>query len=347
IASSPALRGVPVALNSLATVHAVGESRRSPMSINFAGIHHVTAIAEDPQENVDFYAGVLGLRLVKKTVNFDDPGSYHLYYGDAVGNPGTIMTFFSWPGVRRGRIGNGQVSATSFGVPEDSLGYWVERLLQHGVRFEQPKKRFEETVLAFRDPDGLAVELVTRSGGEGGDVWERSPVPSEYAISGIAGVSLSEQSGEVTRDLLASFLGFEKAEEANRRTRYLTTSTGGSFADVLERPDGPRGLTAVGTVHHVAWRAPDEKTQREWREEISARGLHVTPVLDRNYFRSIYFREPGGVLFEIATDPPGFTVDEEKAELGTHLKLPPWLETRRERLEEVLPPLRVPVGESA
>ena len=312
------------------------------MSIKFAGIHHVTAIAEDPQENVDFYEGVLGLRLVKKTVNFDDPGSYHLYYGDATGNPGTIMTFFSWPGVHRGRIGNGQVSATSFAVPEDSLGYWVERLLQHGVRFEQPKKRFEETVLAFRDPDGLAIELVTRRGGEGGDVWERSSVPSEYAIWGISGVSLSEQSGEITRDLLVSILGFEKVEEANGRTRYLTTSTGGSFADVLEHPDGPRGLTAVGTVHHVAWRAPDEKTQREWREEISARGLHVTPVLDRNYFRSIYFREPGGVLFEIATDQPGFAVDEEADHLGESLKLPSWLEKDRERIEESLPPVHLP-----
>src|ERR687889_863397 len=244
--SSSALRGVPVALNSLTTVRAVGESRRSPMSINFAGIHHVTAIAEDPQENVDFYAGVLGLRLVKKTVNFDDPGSYHLYYGDAVGNPGTIMTFFSWPGVRRGRIGNGQVSATSFGVPEASLGYWVERLLQHGVRFEQPKKRFEETVLAFRDPDGLAIELVTRPGGEGGDVWERSSVPSEYAIWGISGVSLSEQSGEITRDLLARILGFEQAERANERTRYLTTSSGGGVAGAFELPAGPRGLSAAG-----------------------------------------------------------------------------------------------------
>jgi glyoxalase family protein len=317
-------------------------SKRSAMSIKFAGIHHVTAIAEDPQENVDFYAGVLGLRLVKKTVNFDDPGSYHLYYGDAAGNPGTIMTFFSWPGVHRGRIGNGQVSATSFAVPEDSLGYWVERLLQHGVRFEQPKKRFDETVLAFRDPDGLAVELVARPGGEGGDVWERSPVPSEYAIRGISGVSLSEQSGEVTRDLLANFLGFEKVERVNGRTRYLTTSSGGSLADILEEPNGPRGLTAVGTVHHVAWRAPDEETQKEWREEISARGFNVTPVLDRNYFRSIYFREPGGVLFEIATDPPGFAADEDPERLGESLKLPPWLEPRREELEGVLPPLRVP-----
>jgi glyoxalase family protein len=312
------------------------------MSIKFAGIHHVTAIAEDPQENVDFYAGVLGLRLVKKTVNFDDPSSYHLYYGDATGNPGTIMTFFSWPGVHRGRIGNGQVSATSFAVPEDSLGYWVERLLQHGVRFEQPKKRFDETVLALRDPDGLAVELVTRPGGDRGSVWERSPVPSEHAIRGISGVSLSEQSGEVTRDLLANFLGFERVEKANGRTRYLTTRSGGSFADVLEEPDGPRGLTAVGTVHHVAWRAPDEETQREWREEISARGLHVTPVLDRNYFRSIYFREPGGVLFEIATDPPGFAVDEEPEHLGESLKLPPWLEKDRASIEEDLPPVHLP-----
>jgi len=323
-------------------VRADGKSRRNAMSIKFAGIHHVTAIAEDPQENIDFYEGVLGLRLVKKTVNFDDPGSYHLYYGDATGNPGTIMTFFSWPGVHRGRIGNGQVSATSFAVPEDSLGYWVERLLQHGVRFEQPKKRFEETVLAFCDPDGLAIELVTRPGGEGGDVWERSSVPSEYAIWGISGVSLSEQSGEITRDLLVSFLGFEKVEEANGRTRYLTKSTGGSFADVLELPDGSRGLTAVGTVHHVAWRAPDEKTQREWREEILARGLHVTPVLDRNYFRSIYFREPGGVLFEIATDQPGFAVDEEANHLGESLKLPSWLEKDRKRIEESLPPVHLP-----
>lgn len=165
------------------------------MSVKFAGIHHVTAIVEDPQENVDFYAGVLGLRLVKRTVNFDDPGSYHLYYGDAAGNPGTIMTFFSWPGVPRGRIGTGQVSVTSFAVPQDSLGYWVERLLQHGVRFEQPVRRFDETVLTISDPDGLAVEFVARGGTVGGEIWERSPVPPEYAIRGIPGVTLSERSG--------------------------------------------------------------------------------------------------------------------------------------------------------
>src|SRR5215210_4971330 len=196
------------------------------MSIKFAGIHHVTAIAEDPQENVDFYAGVLGLRLVKKTVNFDDPGSYHLYYGDATGNPGTIMTFFTWPGAIRGRIGTGQVIATSFAIPQDALGYWVERLMQHGVRFEQPVQRFDETVLAISDPDGLTVELVARPSTTGGGVWEESPVPSEYAIRGISGVTLSERSAEVTMDLLEDFLGFERVEEEDERTRYLTAGAG-------------------------------------------------------------------------------------------------------------------------
>jgi glyoxalase family protein len=313
------------------------------MSIKFAGIHHVTAIADDPQENVDFYAGVLGLRLVKKTVNFDDPGSYHLYYGDATGNPGTIMTFFSWPGARRGRIGTGQVSATSFAVPQDSLGYWVERLLQHGVRFEQPQRRFDETVLTFNDPDGLAVELVAGPGRGGAETWAGSPVPPEYAIQGISGVTLSERSGEVTVDVLTNVLGFEKDEEEHERARNLTTGSGGSFADVLEQPDGATGRTAVGTVHHVAWRAPDDRTQEDWREELAARGFHVTPILDRNYFRSIYFREPGGVLFEIATDPPGFAVDEDPNHLGESLKLPPWLEKDRERIEEVLPPVHLPL----
>ena len=315
------------------------------MSVKFAGIHHVTAIAEDPQENADFYAGVLGLRLVKRTVNFDDPGSYHLYYGDAAGNPGTIMTFFTWPGATRGRIGTGQVSATSFAVPQDSLGYWVERLLQHGVRFDQPMRRFDETVLTISDPDGLAVELVARPGVKGGEVWEQSPVPPEHAIRRISGVTLSEQSAEVAENVLTNLLGFEKVKEGDGRTRYLTADSGGSFADVLALPEGAAGQTAVGTVHHVAWRAPDEDTQEAWREELEARGLHVTPVLDRNYFRSIYFREPGGVLFEIATDPPGFAVDEDPNHLGENLKLPPWLEKDRERIKEILPPIHLPKEE--
>ena len=312
------------------------------MSIRFAGIHHVTAIAEDPQENVDFYAGVLGLRLVKKTVNFDDPGSYHLYYGDASGTPGTIMTFFSWPGAARGRIGTGQVSATSFAVPQDSLGYWLERLLQHGVRFDQPVRRFDETMVAISDPDGLAIELVARPEIPNGEVWKGSPVPPEHAIRGISGVTLSERSEEVAENVLTNLLGFEKGEEEDGRTRYLSAGSDRSFADVVALPGGAAGQTAVGTVHHVAWRAPDDETQETWREELEARGLHVTPILDRNYFRSIYFREPGGVLFEIATDPPGFAVDEDPDHLGEDLKLPPWLEKDRECIEEVLPPVHLP-----
>ena len=312
------------------------------MSIRFAGLHHVTAIAGDPQENVDFYAGILGLRLVKRTVNFDDPKSYHLYYGDAAGNPGTIMTFFSWPGAPRGRTGTGQVSATSFSVREESLGYWTERLIEHGVRFAKPERRFEETVLAFEDHDGLAVEIVARPGVEEREAWAGSPVPVEHAIRGIPGVTLSEQSGEVTENILTRLLGFEKAGEENGRTRYLSAGSGGSFADVLALPEGAPGETAVGTTHHVAWRAPDDETEEAWREEIEARGLYVTPVLDRNYFHSIYFREPGGVLFEIATDPPGFAVDEDPDHLGESLRLPPWLERRREEIEQALPPIRLP-----
>ncbi len=312
------------------------------MSIRFAGLHHVTAIAGDPQENVDFYAGILGLRLVKRTVNFDDPKSYHLYYGDAAGNPGTIMTFFSWPGAPRGRTGTGQVSATSFSVPEESLGYWTERLIEHGVRFAKPERRFEETVLAFEDHDGLAVEIVARPGVEEGEAWAGSSVPVEHAIRGIPGVTLSEQSGEVTENILTRLLGFEKAGEENGRTRYLSAGSGGSFADVLALPEGAPGETAVGTTHHVAWRAPDDETEEAWREEIEARGLYVTPVLDRNYFHSIYFREPGGVLFEIATDPPGFAVDEDPDHLGESLRLPPWLERRREEIEQALPPIHLP-----
>jgi glyoxalase family protein len=308
------------------------------VEIGFAGIHHVTAIAGDPQANVDFYSGLLGLRLVKKTVNFDDPTTYHLYYGDATGKPGTIMTFFTWPGAVSGRVGAGQVSATRFAVPEGSLGFWTERLVGHGVRFGQPERRFDETVLSFSDDDGLPVEIAARPGLSGpGEPWPQSTVPPEHAPRLISGVTLSERSREVTADLLTGFLGFEKVGEEGGRARY---AAGESFADVLEA--SAPGAQAVGTVHHVAWRAPNEETQKAWREEIEARGFNVTPVLDRKYFRSIYFREPGGVLFEIATDAPGFPVDEPVEELGSHLKLPPWLEDRRADIEASLPPIRPP-----
>ncbi|MDQ3862287.1 MAG: ring-cleaving dioxygenase [Actinomycetota bacterium] len=310
------------------------------------GIHHVTAISGAPQRNVDFYAGTLGLRLVKKTVNFDDPETYHLYYGDGAGSPGTIMTFFPWAHAPGGRIGAGQLVVTSFSIPAASLGYWTERLVQRGVRFERPSERFGDTVLSLEDADRLRIELVTaedtRPGRTGG------PVEGEHSIRGFHHVVLAVEATDRTATLMIDTLGFRRVDEAEGRLR-LASGKGrpGDLVDVVEAAGFPKGSMGVGTVHHVAFRVPDEETQLGLREEVAALGYNVTPVLDRNYFRSIYFREPGGVLFEIATDPPGFAVDEDYEHLGETLKLPPWLETRRGRLEEVLPPLRVPAGEGA
>jgi glyoxalase family protein len=308
------------------------------------GIHHVTAISGEPQRNVDFYAGTLGLRLVKKTVNFDDPETYHLYYGDGAGSPGTIMTFFPWAHAPGGRIGTGQLVVTSFSIPAASLGYWTERLIERGVRFERPRDRFGDTVLSFGDPDRLRIELVAaddaRAGRAGG------PVLEEHSVRGFHHVTLAVEDTDRTVRLMGDHLGFRRVDEAEGRRR-LSAGEGvpGGLVDVVNAAGFPGGSMGVGTVHHVAFRVPDEETQLALREEISGLGYDVTPVLDRNYFRSIYFREPGGVLFEIATDPPGFAADEDPSHLGETLKLPPWLESRRDRLEEVLPALRVPEGE--
>ena len=316
-----------------------------------AGIHHVTAIAADPQRNLDFYEGVLGLRLVKKTVNFDDPGTYHLYYGDGLGNPGTIMTFFLWSGAPKGRRGTGQVAATAFTIQQGALGYWVHRLIEKGVAFEGPTDRFGEKVISFQDLDGLWLELVAgeSEGAEDLQAWEDGPVPAESAIRGLFGVTLWEEGHDKTTGLLTDGLGLRPVRDDGKRFRFVAENKGGEagrvpgrVVDVVCQPEGWRGAVAVGTVHHVAFRAASDEEQQNWREEISSGGLDVTPVLDRQYFRSIYFREPGGVLFEIATDPPGFAIDEEPEHLGEELKLPPWLEKRRAQLEEVLPPLRLP-----
>lgn len=312
------------------------------------GIHHVTAIAGDPQRNVDFYAGLLGLRLVKRTVNFDDPGSYHLYFGDEVGTPGTILTFFSWPGAPRGRAGTGQPTAVAFSVPRESLDFWLGRLAEHAVDFEGPEERFGEQVVSLHDPDGLRLELISPSKADPRRVRESGPVPPEHAIRGLHGVTLSEEGYELTGSLLTETLGFRLAGEAGSRFRYeATPGDPGGLVDVLCLPDALSGRTAAGTVHHVAWRAPDDEAQRSWREKIAALGFNVTPVIDRLYFRSIYFREPGGVLFEIATDLPGFEVDEPREELGKRLALPPWLEPARERLERRLQPIGPPRSRSA
>jgi glyoxalase family protein len=309
------------------------------------GIHHVTAISGAPQRNVDFYAGTLGLRLVKKTVNFDDPETYHLYYGDGAGNPGTIMTFFPWAHAPGGRIGAGQLVVTSFSIPAASLGYWTERLVERDVRFERPRDRFGDTVISFEDPDRLRIEIVTAEDIRPG--WAGGPVREEHSIRGFHHIALAvEATGRTTR-LMTDLLGFRLVDEAEGRIRLASGEGGtGDLVDVVNAAGFPRGSIGVGTVHHVAFRVPDEETQLALREAVATLGYNVTPVLDRNYFRSIYFREPGGVLFEIATDPPGFAVDEDLEHLGEDLKLPPWLETRRDRLEEVLTPLHVPAGES-
>jgi glyoxalase family protein len=313
------------------------------MSRDILGIHHVTAITSDVQRNVDFYTGVLGLRLVKLTVNFDDPGSYHLYYGDELGHPGTLLTFFAWLGVPKGRQGTGQVTVTSFSVPQASLDYWLERLSQHDVSSKGPTARFDETLLSLQDPDGLALELVAHPQAHHRPPWQEGPVPAEYAVRGIHTVTLAEDGYERTTKLLTETFAFRPRSSENNVFRYEVCEGGpGAYVDVRCAPELRRGLVAAGTVHHVAWRTPTDEHQRTWREALVGLDFNVTPVLDRKYFHSIYFREPGGVLFEIATDPPGFTVDEPVEQLGTHLELPPWLEQDRSELEQVLPALSLP-----
>lgn len=316
------------------------------MNTNTIGIHHVTAISGEAQRNVDFYIGVLGLRVVKKTVNFDDPGTYHLYYGDGGGNPGSIMTFFPWANAPKGTQGAGQLTAASFSVPEDSLDYWKTRLLENGVSAGDPEKRFGNTILPFTDPDGMQLELVASS--DGREPWADGTVPVENAVRGFHDVTLSVADPERTSQVLTGHLGFREANKENGRNRYEAGEGGpGNSVDVVDGSSEPEGGMGVGTVHHVAFRVPDYETQEALREEIAALGFDVTPVLDRNYFRSIYFREPGGALFEIATDPPGFTDDEPLEELGQNLKLPPWLEPRRERIEQTLAPINIPTKEKA
>ena len=306
------------------------------------GIHHVTAITADAQKNVDFYCGVLGLRLVKLTVNFDDPGSYHLYYGDELGRPGTIMTFFAWPGAYRGRVGPPQVTVTSFAVPASSLSYWSNRLKEHGV-LESPD-RFDERALTFTDPDGMLLEVVGVADPKG-QPWQAGPVPAEHAIRGFHGVTISEEGYEKTAKVLTDLMGFKPAGSERNRFRYQGSSDGGGIArtiDLLCVPDARHGTMGAGVVHHVAFRTHDDAQQERWQQKISGAGLNVSPVMDRTYFHSIYYREPGGVLFEIATDAPGFTFDEPAEKLGTSLQLPPWLAPQRAAIERAVPPLRLP-----
>jgi glyoxalase family protein len=307
------------------------------------GLHHVTAIASDPQKNIHFYAGVLGLRMVKLTVNYDDPTTYHLYYGDGQGHPGTIMTFFPWPGAITGRIGTGQLTVTSFAVPEQSLDYWKARLEEHGIPVAENRSEFDDEVLFFTDGDGLQLELVVTPHANPDYVWRRGAVPADFAIRGFHHVTLSESGYERTASLLTDTLGFRRVQEHGPRFRYAVgKGTSGTMVDLICAPEGQPGRVAVGTVHHVAWRTPTDEQQKEWRETIRDSQFDVTPVIDRTYFHSIYFREPGGVLFEIATDPPGFAVDEPADEIGSALVLPRWLEGQRRELERLLPTVHLP-----
>src|SRR5579863_1738827 len=315
--------------------------------IPILGIHHVTAIASNPQRNLDFYREVLGLRLVKRTVNFDDPETYHFYFGDEVGTPGTILTFFPWLFASPGRTGAGMATTTSFNVPDASLGYWEERLKKLGIPVKREPTRFEEEVLAFSDPDGLNLEIVGHTNTRAPHPWQEAAVPSQHSIRGFYSVTLSEQGCEKTAELL-SIMGFQKIAEDGNRFRFDVGEGGASARlDLLWTPQAPHGDMGAGSVHHVAFRVRDDASQLDWRKFLVEKGLHVTPVRDRIYFHSIYFHEPGGVLFELATDPPGFALDEPIEALGQSLKLPPWLESRRSRLEKSLPAIELhkPVGD--
>jgi glyoxalase family protein len=306
------------------------------------GIHHITAIAGDPQRNLDFYAGLLGMRLIKLTVNFDDPASYHLYYGDEIGHPGSILTFFPWPNGRPGRQGTGQAASVALSIPSAALGFWIERLIGNHVRFEGPTRRFDEQVLTFRDPDGLQLELV--AGRElAGTPWAEGPVPPEHAVMGLHGTTIWEDRDVGSTGFLEATLGFEPAGEDGGLERFRSSADGvGSTVYFRRAPGFWRGAGGVGTVHHVAFRAATDQAQLEKRAEIEAQGHGITPVIDRQYFHSVYFHEPGGVLFEVATDGPGFTIDEPLEELGSHLKLPPMYEASRGQIKRALPPLRLP-----
>jgi len=304
------------------------------------GIHHITAISGSARENLRFYTGLLGLRLVKKTVNFDDPGTYHLYYGDESGTPGTILTFFPWEKMPAGRPGTGQVAAVGFSVAAQSIDFWRQRLTDSDIAVNE-SRRFGKAVLEFVDPHGLPLEMVAGDAPPPAEPGWAESVPSRHAVRGFHSATARLRSAANTSKLLTQVLGMEPVGSEGGRTRYRSRNDRGPglYFDIVEDPRGPAGTAGVGTVHHIAFRAADEAQQLHWRQAVAAFGLDVTPVIDRKYFRSIYFRDTGGVLFEMATDPPGFTVDEDLSTLGSGLMLPQRYEPMRAEIEESLPPL--------
>jgi glyoxalase family protein len=303
-----------------------------------AGIHHITAIVGNPQENVDFYAGILGLRLVKKTVNFDDPGTYHLYFGNKGGHPGTIMTFFPWPEAYPGQIGTGQVGVTTFVVPENALDFWEKRLSAFHIAVKR-EQRFGEDYLQFTDPHGLLLEIVARKEGPESQ-WEFNGIRKQEAIKGFGGAILYSAAPQQTADLLERVMGLEKVGEEGDYARFRAKGDLGNVIDI-KLTDIPQGQMGVGTVHHIAWRAKDFEEHQEWQKHVAKHGFSPTKIVDRQYFNAIYFRETGGLLFEIATDPPGFDRDEPADIMGAQLMLPEWLEPKRGIIEDLLMPIAV------
>lgn len=316
----------------------------APLSTN--GIHHITAIASSADENLDFYERVLGLRLVKQTVNFDDPFTYHLYYGDAVGAPGTILTFFPWPRMPAGRPGAGMIAATAFAVPGDAIAYWADRLDRTGVA-TQTEHRLGETVLKFNDPHGLALELIGMDDPPATSFWDEGPVGRRQAIQGFHSATALLARLDDTRALLTATMGMTPEARENDRYRFRMSDprSMGRYLDVVVDPEAPQGRMGTGSVHHIAFRVPTEREQALWQNALRREGVGVTAVRDRSYFKSIYFHEPAGILFEMATDTPGFTVDEPFRQLGGSLKLPPQYEGMRPGIEAALPPLRRPGSE--
>ena len=312
-----------------------------------AGIHHVTAIAGDPGRNADFYVGTLGLRFVKRTVNHDDTNTYHFYFGDRRGTPGTAITFFPWTDEgRQGEFGAGQTAATAYAIRPESVSYWRDRLADRGVDLTETE-RFGEPVLSFADPDGIGLELVGTEAAAGApaEPWEESPVPTEHQLRGFDGVTLAVAGYEPTERVLTGVLGYELADEDDGRRRYRTAAgeRPGTTVDLVET-DAERGRMGVGTVHHVAFKAEDTEQQEAYREAFEEQGLRVAEIIDRKYFHAIYAREPGGVLFEVSTMGPGFTADEDVEELGSRLTLPEWLEEEREAIEAALPAVETEVA---
>lgn len=305
------------------------------MSKLITGIHHITAIAGNPQRNLDFYTGILGLRMVKKTINFDAPDVYHFYFGDELGTPGTVFTTFPFDGARKGTKGTGELTYTAFSIPIQSLGFWVDRLAKYHISTSDVLTRFGEKLIRFEDHDGMGIELIANDN-DSRNGWTYGNIPGEYAIRGFYGATLNLKSKDLTEKLLTQFMDYQFIAEENGRYRYGTAGKPGDIVDIILDKGGRQGVQSAGTVHHIAFRTDNEATQKEIQGILIGNGYQVTEVKDRNYFKSIYFREPGGVLFEIATDEPGFAIDEDEAHLGELLKLPEWAESQRERIESRL-----------